>query len=219
MKAMHTARLLHFPEHAKMPESKLHLELRTALYLVLKLAFARQHSVGCDQFVYWDPQNPKRCLAPDAFIKLGQPDERFRTWKTWERGGPPELAVEIISENDARRWPNRLARYEAVGVKELVHFDPDAPVGAQLEVRDRVGDELVLRPIEGESTESRVLTGYRWVLGPFEELDLAVGLRLARADGTLLPTEVEAARLESEAARLENERLRAEIEALKKSRG
>ena len=43
------------------------------------------------------------------------------SWKTWERKGPPELAVEIISPNegDGIAWEEKLVRYHELGVKEL----------------------------------------------------------------------------------------------------
>src|SRR5258705_12254316 len=81
-------RPLHFPEFEKVGESKLHLELCTLLYQVLKLAFSARASIGCDQFVYWDASDPRASLAPDAFVRFGTADERFRTWKVWERGAP-----------------------------------------------------------------------------------------------------------------------------------
>src|SRR6187431_1704337 len=77
---------LHFPEHEKVPETKWHLELKLLLYQFLKLAFADRAHIGCDQFVYWDAANPRVYLAPDAFVRLGGPDELFGSWKTWERG-------------------------------------------------------------------------------------------------------------------------------------
>jgi hypothetical protein len=38
---------LHFPESALVPETKLHLELRTLLYLFMKRAFADRALLGC----------------------------------------------------------------------------------------------------------------------------------------------------------------------------
>ena len=61
-----------FPSEEKVPESKRHLKLRTLLYQVLDLAFADRAAIGCDQFVYWDPTDPKACLAPDAFVRWGE---------------------------------------------------------------------------------------------------------------------------------------------------
>jgi len=72
-------RRLHFPESAEVPESKRHLELRTLLYQFLKLAFGNVAAVGCDQFVYWDPTDPRACLAPDAFVRFDAKNDQFRS--------------------------------------------------------------------------------------------------------------------------------------------
>ena len=116
-----------------MPETKRHLRLRTLLFQLLDFAFADQASIGSDQFVYFDASNPSRCLAPDLFVRLGQPDTQFGSWKVWERGRP-ELAVEILSDSDTPEpaWDTKLERYHALGVEELVRFDPMAPADARL---------------------------------------------------------------------------------------
>jgi hypothetical protein len=54
--------------------------------------------IGSEQFVYWNAKDPRRCLAPDAFVKLGKPDRSVRG-RRGERG-IPELGVEILSESD-----------------------------------------------------------------------------------------------------------------------
>ena len=36
-----------------------------------------EHTVGADQFVYFDAAAPRRCLAPDAFVTLGVQDHDF----------------------------------------------------------------------------------------------------------------------------------------------
>src|SRR5437773_596796 len=87
-------RAIRFPTEAEVPETKRHLEVRTALYQILKHALGERALIGSDQFVYWDPTDPSECLAPDAFVRLGARDELFDSWKTWERGAP-HLAVEI----------------------------------------------------------------------------------------------------------------------------
>jgi hypothetical protein len=60
---------LFFPTEERVGESKRHLKLRTLLYQVLGLTLADRAAVGCDQFVYRDPTNPKVGLAPDAFVR------------------------------------------------------------------------------------------------------------------------------------------------------
>ena len=100
---------VHFPESETVPdalrdprrgETGVHLELRTALWSMIRLALGDRVTVGSDQFLYWDPTDPKQCLAPDVLVWSGAPNRPFSTWKVWERGAP-HLAIEIVSESDA----------------------------------------------------------------------------------------------------------------------
>ena len=189
---------LHFPESAEMPESMLHLLVRTFLFQLLRHALGGSHSVGSEQFVYWAPTNPKRCVAPDVFVKLGVSQTSFGTWKTW-RHGAPDLAVEILrpGEGHGGSWDEKLARYGEMGVMELVRFDPEAAEGARLRVWDRLDEDLVEREVTGDVTPCVVL-GWTWVLREIE--GAPVGLRLKDANEDLVLTRVEA--LEAENARL-----------------
>jgi hypothetical protein len=193
---------LHFPESAEMPESMAHLLVRTFLFQLLRHALGSSHSVGSEQFVYWAPTNPRRCLAPDVFVKLGVDDGLFGTWKTW-RHGAPDLAVEVMSpsDSDGHEWEEKLARYGELGVMELVRFDPEAVEGARLRVWDRLDEDLVEREVVADSTPCVVL-GWTWFVC---EVDGApVGLRLKDAEGAIVPTREEARvrELEAEVARL-----------------
>ena len=207
-----------FPEEATVPETKRHLKLRTVLFHVLE-SFTERATIGSDQFIYWSASDPSRCLAPDAFMRLGTPDSLFGSWKTWERGAP-ELAVEIVSEHDAseRSWNDKLRKYHELGVSEVVRFDPDAPEGGRLRVWDRLEGDLVERLVETDATPSMVL-GLFWVLVPAEGLTAA--LRLARdpegRDLVLTPLETEH-RAETQ-ARIAAERRVAELEAELRRRG
>jgi len=161
------------------PESKRHFKLRTALYAILELALGKSAVLGSDQFVYWNARDPRRCLAPDVFVFVGRRDEDFTSWKTWERGGPPQLAVEIASESDDEpiRWAEKLERYHELGVRELVRFDSEAGPGGRIRVWDRVADDFIERVVEGDSTTCLTL-GLEWVVAPVAEYPAA--LRLAR---------------------------------------
>src|SRR5262249_27391309 len=90
---------LRLPGHADKPQSTEHLAIRTFLYLLLRYVLGASHSVGSEQFVYWNASNPRRCLSPDVFVLRNRPQEHFGSWKTWERG-TPEIAVEIVSPNE-----------------------------------------------------------------------------------------------------------------------
>ncbi|NVL73167.1 Uma2 family endonuclease, partial [Escherichia coli] len=113
-----------------------------------------------DQFVYWNGRDPQRCMAPDAFVYWGTPDEPFPVWKTWERG-TPQLAVEIASSSDrgAAVWESKLELYQELGVRELVRFDAEAAPGARLRVWDRTEDDLVERDVTGDATPCVTLSG------------------------------------------------------------
>jgi Uma2 family endonuclease len=168
---------LHFPESELVPESKRHLEVRTLLYQLLKLAFADRAAIGCDQFVYWDPTNPRACLAPDAFVRLGEPDSLFGSWKVWERGAP-QVAVEIISDSDERDrdWAGKLEKYRRLGVAELVRFHPGASE-RPLRIWDSGEGELVERELAPPARAiSRVLPGF-WLA--VEQPEIGLVLRLS----------------------------------------
>ncbi len=200
---------LFFPVEERVPESKRHLELRTLLYQVLKYRLAARASIGCDQFVYWDRRNPKACLSPDGFVYLGAPDTDFPWWKTWERG-IPELAIEIVSESDTHEiaWSEKLERYQALGVRELVRFDPEAERGRELDVWRRAAERLC--PAECGVGRAPCTTLDAWLLS-VPDARLGVTLRLADDEnGELLwLTEAEA---EAEARGAATRRI-AELEA------
>jgi Uma2 family endonuclease len=207
-------RPLHFPEHEQVPETKWHLELKTLVYQFLKLAFADQAQIGCDQFVYWDAANPRVCLAPDAFLRFGGPDELFGSWKVWERGAP-HVAVEIISDHDARdrNWEAKLLHYRQLGVKELVRFDPDA-AEQKLQLWQRIEHDLVEREVRTEPVRSDVLPGY-WLV--VEDAKLGPSLRLSHDEHGkelfLAPSEADAKRIEADAKRIEADAKRIEADA------
>jgi len=199
-------------------ESLRHFNLCALLYQILRQAVTARDSVGCDQFVYLDAGDPKRCLAPDGFVKLGIPQEMFASWRVWEKGAP-ELCIEILSPSDQEpiTFAEKLARYQALGVRELIVFQVDEPAGKRIRAWDRVGDDLLERIVTTDVTPCATL-GLFWVTAPAR--DLPIGLRLARdaeaLDLVLTPEEVERAAKEAEhaakdAALAEVERLRSEL--------
>jgi Uma2 family endonuclease len=206
---------LHFPAEAEVPETKRHLELRTLLYQFLKLAFSARAAIGCDQFVYWDPTDPRACLAPDAFVRCGEANDLFRTWNVWERGAP-HVAVEIVSESDEaeRAWDEKLERYRRLGVSELVRFDP-ADADQPLRVWDLVTGELLERQLSERRAHSRYLDGF-WLAIDQPDTGLSLRLSLDERGERLFPTlaeqEAEGRRAEAEGRRIAEQRV-LELEA------
>ncbi|MET0790578.1 MAG: Uma2 family endonuclease [Polyangiaceae bacterium] len=206
--------VLHFPEQAEVPETKDHLELRTLLYQFLMLAFSEVAKVGSEQFVYWDPTDTKACVAPDAFVRFGAPDERFRSWKVWEHGAP-HVAVEIVSDSDRPEWGRKLERYRRMGVSELVTFDPEFPE-QPLRIWDFVGDDLLERTLLEPCAKSQHLGGY-WLAVEVPRKGLTLRLSHDEHGEHLFPTsaEAEARRAEAEARRADL--LQQELDELKAS--
>jgi hypothetical protein len=178
-----------------------------------------EHTVGSDQFVYWDASDAKRCLAPDVFVRMNQPQPaKLGSWKTWERS-TLDLAVEIVSPNegDGVPWEEKLARYHQLGITELVRFDPEAPEGQRLRAWDRVEGDLVERAISDDRTPCLVL-GLAWCVRMIPAPNRAseyLGLRLIDDDGHLLETQEE---VESRRAAAAEARVR-ELEAELRKRG
>jgi Uma2 family endonuclease len=189
------------PESEKLGEAPRHLKLRLALWQLLEREHARRHTIGSDQFVYFNARDPLRCCAPDVYVKLGVQTDDAPTWKVWERGAP-ELAIEITSPSDAERWTwaEKVERYHELGVRELVRFDPDAPAGERLHVWDRLDNDLVERVVEGDRTPCLTL-GLWWVPGRVGSYP-APRLAREREGAQLLPTpEERATELEAEIER------------------
>jgi hypothetical protein len=183
------------PDEERMGQGKRHLKLCNALFEMLCAACAPEHTVGADQFVYFDASNPKRCLAPDAFVTLCVRDHDFDSYLVWEEG-TPDVAFEVLSPSDTpERWTfeKKLRRYRALGVRELVTFHLDAEPGQRLRVWDRIEHDLVEREVTGDMTPCLTL-GLMVLVGPVDEYP--VGPRLARdAEGRdLVLTEKEARR-------------------------
>lgn len=204
---------IEFPAEALVPETQLHLDLRTILYQLLLDHLGPGVTVGSDQFVYFVANDPRRSVAPDAYVKRVPRGEPIRTWKTWERGAP-DVAVEIVSDSDDDEpgWQSKLARYHEIGVEEVVRFDPRGGEEGRLQVWNRIDGDLVERVVERERVRSRVLE-LTWVVAPADGYPAA--LRLARgADGQeLAPTRSEAREAEARGREAEARAREAEARA------
>ncbi len=202
-----------------MVQSGPHMRLCDALDAIVRSELRGRACVGKDQLVYFDGADRQRCCAPDLLVRLDTPARTFQTWKTWE-DGTPDLCVEVLSPSDHEKpgFEDKLARYRAMGLPELVAFDPDAPRGERLRAWDRVDGDLVERVVEHERTPCRAL-GLWLVIAPvLDSPDLDAALHLPRDAGgeDLLLTDFEQRvrdEIALDAERAEKERERAEKEA------
>lgn len=192
----------------EMPESGRHGRLCELLFLVLRAAVGDASTVGKDHFVYYDRKDPRRCLAPDAFVKLGVPNHLVDSWKTWDLG-VPELCIEVLSPSDTEEkltFREKLRRYNLLKNRELVVFRADGKPGKRLRAWDRRGGHLIERVVLHERTACRTL-GLDFAVVPDEELGST--LRLFDREERLIPTPIEHER----AARVSTEERLARVEA------
>ena len=74
------------------------------------------------------PRNP--AIVPDVFLSLDvQPhrdwwDKKHRSYFVWEFGKPPDLVVEIVSNQRGNEVGRKRQRYAAMGVRYYVIHDP-----------------------------------------------------------------------------------------------
>ena len=203
---------IHFPVQDVMPESGVHLEVRTALFLLLRTEFAGRAFVGSEQFLYWDPVDPTACVAPDVMVRLGAPDAPVPCWKVWESGAP-QAAVEIVSSSDAsdRNWSAKLERYRHSGVRELVRFDPEDD-DHPLRLWDRVEHDFVERELGSARTHPSDTLGLYWCVIPDARLGRTLRLSRDEAGSDLVLTLEERAQAERDRALARIAELEAELQ-------
>ena len=205
---------LHFPEEEQVPEGTLHFELLVTLWDSVKHALGDGALVSADQFLYFDPTDPKRCLAPDLAVRIGQAPLLVPTWKTWELGAP-HVGVEIVSDWDkaSSTTEQKLERYREAGILEVVRFDPKGKE-PRLRLWDLFDGDLVERDLSDPEARRCDALGAYWCI--VEVPELGSTLRVSRdPDGrSILPTPAEAERAEKEAERAEKEAALARIAAL-----
>lgn len=188
----------------------------------------RRVFVNTNQFFYYKKGDPRSVVLPDVYTvdDLELYPLHVLSWKTWEPGvKPPTLAIEVVSQEARKDYADTMIeRYQQLGVRELVRYDPSHRGRKSREllahfVREDSG-QLVRRPVFGDRVQ---LVSYDLWLVPHanEALRLGVGPRGA----TLWPTaaertaaanaraEAEAERAEAEAERAAAEAARAEAEA------
>jgi Uma2 family endonuclease len=202
-----------FPVDEPVPEGRWHRLATEALAQSVEEAFARQVLVSSDQFLYWDPTDPKRCLAPDVAIRLGAPSELVQSWKIWERGAP-QVGVEVTSDSDAPelKLEEKLERYRQAGVAEVVRYDRhdrERPI----RLWDLLDGDLVERDLA--DPEALRCTALGWYWFEYDDPELGVSLRLSRdrAGKDLVSTPREAALRATEAALARVAELEAELKA------
>jgi len=204
--------------------------LRTLLYGRHELAY-----VAANQFIYYEPHDPRANVAPDVWVCYGVPKEPERySFRTWEEGATPSFVVEISSRNSRPEDRGRkLPLYQDVlRCQEYLIYDeerheflfyrrenqrfrlvppgPDGRVYSQeLEAWFGLEPGLLMRVYDPDGEP------VRWAeelheLAAFERRHAQEEAR--RAEAALHELDVQRQRAEEERQRAEEERQRAETE-------
>ena len=208
-----------YPSSDGKPLAENDAQLHAILYAVgaLRVRYGDRPDVyvSGDLLVYYEEDNPRVSVAPDAFVVFGVEDRQRMSYKVWEEGKGPDFVLEVASPNtwreDVERKPGV---YAGLGVSEYFLFDP---MGEHLSPRLQ-GYRLVdgaYEPLVVVESIDRTLTLASEVLG----LELRAKGEEMRfhnpaTDETLLSyAEEHAARREEAAARQAAEARVAELEA------
>ncbi len=167
--------------------------------------------------VFAEARNP--AIVPDVFLSLDVQvhdnfwDKRHRSYFVWEFGKPPDLVVEIVSNQKGNEVGSKRLRYARMGVGYYVVRDP---------FHRLMRDDLRVYRLRGgryERQESprfpELRLGMRLWEGEFEGVWWNGWLRWTDEHDVLIPmgkerAEQERRRAEQERRRAEQERLRAE---------
>lgn len=182
----------------------------------------RPAHVGANQFIYWEEGNPTRRVAPDVYVLPGiDRSIAIPSWKTWETGIVPSLAIEVAGDDIVASYEDRPVEYARLGVDELVVFDPDATPTSKTRVRWQVFRHFGKRGLvrvdvsQSDRVRSKVLKAWLRAVGSGD----AVRIRIAEGDNgdVLFPTEVEAIRGAKEAEPSAKDAYRDTIQALREA--
>ncbi len=127
-------------------------------------------------------------------------------WKVWETGCVPSFALEIVSQDVDKDYLTAPAKYDRLGVEELVVFDPDhtlSPTRLRFQVFRRSKRGLVrVEATNADRVKSKILGCHLRALGAGDNRRVRLGTGFNGE--ALFPTDAEA-REQAEAEREEAE--------------
>ena len=107
------------------------ITVRTLLAALTELARERGWArtlVAGDQFFAWVESEPLVRISPDVYLLDDPPTPPYPAmWRTWLEGqAAPRFAVEVVSDDWAKDYIHAPRKYDQLGTRELVVFDPEA---------------------------------------------------------------------------------------------
>lgn len=186
--------------------------LKDTLYVSWRINGKRPKFVAMtDVGLFYNPEKP--AVVPDVMVSLGVsfPEEiketKDKSYFIWRYGKPPEIVVEIISNNKGHELDEKRQLYAELGIAYYIVHDPLQCVSdVKLHVFERHGNEFVRTT---ERWFAPINLGVTLWSGTYKGMTRE-WLRWVDEDGNLLLTGEEATELANQ--RAEDERQRAEDE-------
>lgn len=154
-------------------------------------------------------------LVPDVFLSLDVTipedwhEKHRRTYFFWEFGKPPDVVIEVVSNQKGNELGSKLHSYARIGIPYYIVYDPARQLGEQvLHIFERNGSEYVART---NPYFKAVGLGVALWEGVFEGVR-DTWLRWCDSTGEVIPTGAERAEREAERAQREAERAQREAE-------
>ncbi len=190
-----------YPETDDMGEHELQRLIAEFLRPLLERWFAARSEVahvGADQFFYWVEGDPTRRIAPDVYVVPGvAQNPPVASWKLWESSARPSFALEVVGQDIDKDYDDNPVLYAALGVRELVLFDPHATSRSRRRLRWQVFRRLKGRGLvrvevsNGDRVQSKALGC--WLCATEHRGRSIVRIATGDEGATLFPTEAEQA--------------------------
>jgi Uma2 family endonuclease len=170
-----------------------------------------EHSFVADANVGIFSATNRPPIVPDMFLSLDVAlaedwfAKEHRSYFIWEFGKPPDVVMEIVSNEKRQEADRKLREYARIRITYYVIYDPQQLIQeTPLRVYELQAGQYVLRP---DYVLAQIGLGLTLWNGEFEGKETQ-WLRWCDVDGALIPTGAE--RAEQEHARAEQEHARAE---------
>ncbi|MGH7136815.1 MAG: Uma2 family endonuclease [Pirellulales bacterium] len=119
-----------YPDSDGVPigETDYHILATGHLFFALKRWYRKQKDVHVagNMLLYYEEGNPNAFRGPDVMVSKGVVGNHLRrSFRTWEEGVVPAVIIEVTSKKTRKEdQVEKPPLYSALGVKELVLFDP-----------------------------------------------------------------------------------------------
>jgi len=204
-----------------MAESDLHRDWMVCILERLKKHFTGQKVyVSGNLLIYYMEGNPKRCVAPDAFVVKDCDPGRRKVFKIWEEKRTPCFVLETTSASTQREdLEGKMELFARLGIAEYFLFDPrgewlsPALVGFRLEDGEY---EPMPRDVDGGIKSEELSLTFWLENGKLQIRNTVTGEKLTSGMEKAEQLREEASQYREEAGQLreENEALKARLAAL-----